>query len=131
MVCIYCGKDSKVTNSRLQKRANSVWRRRHCLKCAAVWTTLERTEARSAFRVLQDDSMHDFVPELLLISLYEALRHKKTAASDAAALCATVLQQVQKKHQAVITTAEIKKAAYTVLVRFDKTAAAVYKARTS
>ena len=131
MVCIYCGGDSKVTNSRLQKRANSVWRRRQCVECGAIWTTLERSESRSAYRVAKDESIHTFEPELLLISLYEALRHRKSAATDAAALCDTVLQQLAAQQSALITTTDIKKAAHLVLSRFDPTAAAVYLARTS
>ena len=131
MVCIYCFHDSKVINSRLQKRANSVWRRRQCLACHAIWTTVERTEARLAYRVTKGSEMHDFIPEQLLISLYVALRHRKTAVSDAGALYVTVFQLIQKNQQSVVSTFEIKKAAYTVLKRFDKTAAAVYKATMS
>lgn len=129
MVCIYCSGDSKVTNSRLQKRSNSVWRRRKCLLCGAVWTSVEATEARSAYRVSKGNSVHDFTPELLLISLYEALRHRKTAVTDAAALCDTVIQQLQKKRRATIYSADIKKTSHAVLLHFDKTAAAVYLAR--
>ncbi len=131
MVCIYCGGDTKVTNSRLQKRLNSVWRRRTCLECGATWTSIEAPESRSAFRVLQGESMHEFVPEILMISLYEALRHRKTAVTDAAALTQTVISLLYKKRLAALPADEIKKTAQAVLQRFDPTAAAVYKARTS
>ena len=131
MVCIYCGSKTEVTNSRLQKRSNSVWRRRHCPACGAIWTSLEVPEARSAFRVMQGESMHEFEPETLMISLYEALRHRKTAATDAAALSQTVINMLYKKREAIIQTAEIKNTALLVLGRFDKTAAAVYKATAS
>jgi transcriptional repressor NrdR len=131
MVCIYCGGDTQVTNSRLQKRANTVWRRRKCLECGAIWTSLEAPEARSAFRVIKNESMHEFSPETLMISLYEALRHRKTAVTDAAALTHTVLSELYKKRVAALSTADIKKTAHAVLSRFDKTAAAVYQERTS
>ncbi len=131
MVCIYCGNKTKVTNSRLQKRANTVWRRRQCLKCSAIWTSVEAPETRSAFRVVKDESMHEFVPEILFISLYEALRHRKTAVTDAAALSQTVMQDLYSLRQAALSTGDIKKAAHAVLVKFDKTAAAVYQAATS
>ena len=75
--------------------------------------------------------MHILSPETLLISLYEALRHRKTADVDAAALTETVLNELYKTNQAIIPDADIKKTALQVLGRFDKTAAAVYKARTS
>ncbi len=131
MVCIYCGRKSHVTNSRLQKRTNSVWRRRECLDCGALWTTVEAPESRSAYRVSKDDSIHELQAETLLISLYEALKHRKTAVTDAAALRDTILQKLLAKNEAIIPANEIKKTALQVLGRFDKTAAAVYKARTS
>lgn len=75
--------------------------------------------------------MHEFSPETLIISLYEALRHRKTAVTDAGALANTITQLLFKKRQALIPTSEIKRTAFAVLSRFDKTAAAVYKATTS
>lgn len=131
MVCIYCGGKSHVTNSRFQKRANSVWRRRECLVCGAIWTSVEASESRSAYRVSKDNSILELQTETLLISLYEALRHRKSAVTDAAALRDTILQQLLARNQAIIPTSEIKITALQVLGRFDKTAAAVYKARTS
>jgi len=75
--------------------------------------------------------MHEFSEETLMISLYEALRHRKTAVTDAAGLTQTVLQDLFKKRLAIIPSTEIKKTAHAVLQRFDKTAAAVYKATVS
>lgn len=42
MKCIYCGKETGVVNSRLQKKNNQIWRRRKCLVCVAIFTTTER-----------------------------------------------------------------------------------------
>ena len=129
MVCPYCKKDSQVVNSRIQKRANSVWRRRKCPKCSAVWTTHERIEATTTYRVSKDGHLLMFRPEELLVSLYEALRHKKAAASSAKYVCDTVVQQLQAKHVAFLPTELIAKTTYNILRRYDKPAAAVYKAR--
>ena len=129
MVCPYCKSDSKVINSRFQKRANSVWRRRKCPVCSAIWTTHELLEASSTYRVSKDDHLLVFRPELLYISLYEALRHKKTAPTDAEYVKNTVIQKLMAKHIAVIPRDLITKTAHDVLRHFNKPAAAVYKAQ--
>jgi transcriptional repressor NrdR len=129
MVCPYCSHDSQVTNSRHQKRANSVWRRRKCLGCSAIWTTSEAPQAPTIYRVSKDQHMVVFRPETLLISLYESLRHKKTADIDAKYVFDTVMNKLQAKHLAVIPTQLIAKTAHDVLRRYNKPASAVYKAQ--
>lgn len=128
MVCPYCKKDSQVANSRHQKRHNNVWRRRKCLKCGAVWTSVERPEYATIWRVRRGGHLLDFRPETLLISLYEALKHKKSADVDAKDICDTVLQKLASKHTAVLSTDLIKKTCYDILRRYDKVAAALYQA---
>lgn len=127
MVCLYCTNDSQVTNSRLQKRANSVWRRRKCLNCGAIWTSLERLEASTVWRVQQNGHLLTFSYETLYISLYEALKHKKTAVQDAKHLCDTVMQKLAGKHLAVLPTELITKTTYDILRRYNKLAAELYK----
>jgi transcriptional regulator NrdR family protein len=70
----------------------------------------------------------DFRPELLLISLYEALRHRKTPATDAQYVHGTVLEKLQKTNQPVYTTQLISESCYKVLKNYDKLAADLYKA---
>lgn len=127
MVCPYCSHDSIVSNSRLQKRANSVWRRRKCLTCGAIWTTLERLEASTVWRVQQNGHLLSFSYETLYISLYEALKHKKTAVHDAKHLTETVVQQLAKKHVAILPTELITQTTYDILRRYNKLAAELYK----
>lgn len=129
MVCPYCLADSVVTNSRLQKRTNGVWRRRKCPACGVVWTSLERSEPGSVWRFGSDGKLHVFRPQKLLISLYEACRHRRTADVDAAYIADTVLQKLIAKKQAVIERELVTKISYDVLRHYDKTAAAVYKAQ--
>ena len=73
--------------------------------------------------------MQVFRPETLLISLYEALRHKKTADIDAKYVCDTVMQKLMAKRLVIIPTTLIAQTAYDVLRRYNKPAAAVYKAQ--
>ncbi len=127
MVCPYCKKSSQVTNSRHQKRPNSVWRRRKCLGCGAIWTSVERPEYATIWRVSCGGHLLDFMPETLLISLYKALEHRKSADVDAKHIYETVLQKLASKHSAVLSTDLIKKTSYDILRRYDKVAAALYQ----
>jgi transcriptional repressor NrdR len=126
MVCPYCKKDSQVTNSRLQKRPNSVWRRRKCVNCGAVWTSHERIELATVWRVRKDNHLTDFRPETLLISLYEALKHRKTADIDSKYVCDTVIAKLARQNSAELSTELIKKTAHDILRRYDKVAASLY-----
>ena len=128
MVCPYCKKDSSVVNSRAQKRTNSVWRRRKCDSCNAIWTSVERSELHTIWRVSKGGHLLVFRPETLLISLYEALKHRKTADIDAKYVCDTVIQKLSAKHIAVLPQALITKTSHDILRRYDKVAAAVYNA---
>lgn len=126
MVCPYCKKDSQVVNSRHQKRANSVWRRRKCTNCGAIWTSLERLEYATVWRVRKGKHLTDFRPETLLISLYEALKHRKTADSDAKYVCDTVLAKLATKKLAELPVELITATSYDILRRYDKVAAGLY-----
>lgn len=126
MLCPYCASESKVVNSRHQKRLNSVWRRRRCLNCHAIWTTDEQIRGSSAFMV-QDDELVDFAPEKLLISLYEALKHRKTAEIDAQYIKNTVIKNIQLNGEPVITVEQIVAECVAVLRNFDKLASDLYK----
>lgn len=128
MNCPYCNADSKVTNSRLQKRTNSVWRRRQCLSCRAIWTTSERLQGSGTFKVDVGGTLVDFHTELLLISLYESLKHRKTPAIDAQYVFSTVLEQLQKTNKPVFPSSLIAQSSYKVLKNYDKLAAELYKA---
>ena len=128
MVCPYCKKDSSVVNSRHQKRSNSVWRRRKCTGCGAIWTSLERPDYATVWRVSKAKGLFVFRPETLLISLYMALKHRKTPDIDAQYVSNTVIDKLQKSGQAQLPAALIAKTTYDILRRYDKTAAAVYKA---
>lgn len=127
MNCPYCNSDSKVTNSRLQKRANSVWRRRQCNKCGAIWTTIESMKGSVTYKVMSNESLVDFHPELLLISLYEALKHRKSPESDAQYIYGTVLGNLQNTNEPIFTTTMISSESFKVLKNYDKLAADLYK----
>lgn len=130
MVCLYCGSKLAVSNSRPQKRTNSVWRRRACPKCRAVFTSVEQIDPAASL-VFQGDQKHTepFSRDKLYISVYEACRHRKTAPEDAKHLTDTIVRQLLgAKHSAVVRRHHVVTVATGVLERFDRLAGIQYHA---
>jgi transcriptional regulator NrdR family protein len=129
MVCIYCASDTQIINSRHQKRRNHVWRRRKCVACKAIFTTTEQIELQQSLSIRSNGRLSPFLRERLLISIYDSLKHRPTASSDAAALTETILNQLQplimeaalNRNDLVVITSE-------TLQRFDTAAATYYSA---
>lgn len=129
MVCIYCSGETKVTNSRLQKRANQIWRRRQCLECGALFSTEEQAITDTSILFIKIRHSEPFQREKLLLSVYEALRHRKTAISDATALCETIWSQLYIRiTDAKLARDDVVRVTHEVLKRFDKAAATAYLA---
>lgn len=130
MVCLQCGGDTQIINSRLQKRANHVWRRRRCILCDAVFSTEEAPKLAQAWMV-QDATgrLHPFSRDKLFISLFQSLQHRPTAISDAEGLAETVIKQLQLS--ALPSSFESRTIAHVCQValnRFDKAASTHYQA---
>ena len=130
MVCIYCGGKTKVTNSRPQKRMSQTWRRRECLSCAAVFTTLEAVDYAGSLRVrTQNGSLQPFERDKLFMSLYKALGHRTSPTSDASALTATIIARTREIAQnGLLERTDIIQVASQTLQRFDAAAAVQYSA---
>ena len=129
MVCIYCGSNTHVTNSRHQKRANQVWRRRKCLTCGAIFSTTEGADTSQALSVQKKDGLEPFSRDMLLLSVYDSLRHRKSALEDATALTGTIISTLTPlADNAVLDRDVITTVTTTVLQRFDKPAATSYRA---
>lgn len=131
MVCIYCGGDTRIFNSRLQKRENQVWRRRRCLQCKASFTTHEGADLAAAIRVRLPGG-HGLVPFLrpkLFLSIYESCKHRATSLEDAAALTDHIIAKLLRQlEDGTLTTAHIAHRVHAVLEHFDSIAASVYAA---
>jgi transcriptional repressor NrdR len=123
MVCIYCGGQTKVTNSRLQKRNNQVWRRRECLSCQAVFTTHETVELESALSVNVNGRLEPFLTDRLLKELMLALRERKDVYTASREVLGTLVRQLLALPQKpVFAPRDISETAAEVLKRFDKRA---------
>ncbi len=129
MVCLYCSGETRVANSRHQKRLNQVWRRRQCLSCKAVFSTLEMADTTQALRIANHKRLEPFSRDTLLLSLYDSLRHRKTAISDATALVGTIMGLMYPLvEQATIQRDVLVELAGATLERFDPVAATHYRA---
>lgn len=129
MVCVYCESETRVVNSRHQKRANNVWRRRQCMSCQAVFTTLEGPDTGQVFRVSRHTTLEPFSRDKLLLSIHDSLKHRKTAVSDASALTNTILSRLHAQLvDAVIAPEQIAQTSLDVLNNFDSVAATHYQA---
>lgn len=129
MVCLYCSNNLNVANSRPQKRRNQTWRRRHCTACGAVFTSIEAIDLAHALVVDSGGQLQAFDRDRLFISLYESLRHRPTAASDARGLADTVTAHIiSDAVSGSIAVQTITSAALNTLRRFDQAAASHYAA---
>ena len=129
MVCVYCSHETRVGNSRHQKRLNRVWRRRTCIKCGTTFTTSEAVDLSGSITVKHDKRLEPFQRDKLLLSVYESLKHRKTALSDATSLTDTIISGLYPlMHSAMIENDQISQVVFAVLERFDKPAAVYYAA---
>ena len=123
MVCVYCGHDTKVVNSRLQKRSNQVWRRRKCTACKAIFTTSEAVDLPSSLLVQSGTSTAPFLPDMLFTELLLAVQDRKDRYVTARELTNTVIQRLLKQPGSpLFTPGQISRVSSEVLGRFDKRA---------
>jgi transcriptional repressor NrdR len=129
MVCIYCGGETKVTNSRSRQKGLQTWRRRQCQSCQAVFTTIEGAQEEHSLVVKRANAYEPFLRDKLLVSVYESLKHRKTALTDASALTDTIITTLMPKFASgQIDNQTITAVAKGVLSRFDDAAAVHYQA---
>ncbi len=129
MVCIYCHGGTQVVNSRPQKRTNSTWRRRRCNQCGGVFTSIEVIDLGVGLAFKKSGGIEPFSRDKLLLSVYDSLRHRKTALSDAGSLTNTILGYVYKQlADATIDRDNLVRITCSVLNRFDQAAATHYHA---
>ena len=130
MVCINCGADTRVINSRPQKRNNQIWRRRECQRCHTVFTTEERVHLPLSWRVKTPaGALEPFQRDKLFVSVYESLKHRNSALDDADGLTDTIIRKlIDRKHSHAIERQRITEVVQVTLARFDKAAAMYYQA---
>jgi len=129
MVCILCGEETRVTNSRPGKRGASVWRRRECPGCLTVFSSREKPDLSLSIRFKKENEpLRPFSEDKLFISVIECLTHRKEPLRDARELTITIVGKLLPIHSSIVTSTEVASAAHQVLKKFDKAAATYYAA---
>lgn len=130
MVCIYCNGDTQVVNSRLQRRVNQVWRRRKCVNCRSVFSSLEGADlTRSVAYRTSQNKIEPFQRDILFISVYEALKHRKKAVPEASSLTDTIIGKLRLRIKgSAISRTDVITVTTGVLKNFDKAAKVQYLA---
>ncbi len=132
MNCIYCAAKTSVVNSRQQKRDNNIWRRRHCLQCNAVFTSIEAADLSYSVSYKPSPTETDTEPfsrDKIFISIFEACKHRPAALEDATALTSTILRRLNPYFAtAAIERKVIVSITLKTLEKFDKAAASHYAA---
>lgn len=128
MVCLNCGHETQVTNSRPQKRSNSIWRRRFCPLCKAVFTSHEQFDLSAAWQVTTKNGVIEpFNRDKLFVSILEVCNHEAQPFATAAALTATAINQLLRLAGAEpVETATIAHITATVLKRYKPLLAVRY-----
>jgi transcriptional repressor NrdR len=129
MVCVYCGSDTRVTNSRLQRRSNQVWRRRQCKVCKAVFTTLEAVDLPTTLIVDSRGRSEPFLPDKLYTEVLLALQDRKDCYQAAREVTNTVIKQLLKlPDKPLFRPEQITEVTGVVLRRLDRRAYLRYAA---
>ncbi len=129
MVCVHCRSDTQVINSRLQKKANQVWRRRKCGTCGAIFSSREVAQYELVWLVRSNKALQPFNRDKLLLSIYASCQHRPSALSDASALTETVINKLLFNATAgVLEAPAIAQTVQVALNRFDKAASVHYQA---
>ncbi|HSW79167.1 MAG TPA: ATP cone domain-containing protein [Candidatus Saccharimonadales bacterium] len=130
MVCIYCGKQLDVLNSRPQRRNNQVWRRRKCPGCGALFTSHEIIDLSNSIAVLEPgNTFTPFNRDKLLLSIYKSCGHRENALHDASALVDSIIARIIKlADSGSIQKSQIIDSCVQVLRNFDKAAVVQYQA---
>lgn len=82
-----------------------------------------------ALRVRKDNRHEPFSRDKLLLSVYDSLRHRKTATTDSTAITGTILSQLYPFiDKATLERDSIAEITAAVLERFDQPAAVSYRA---
>lgn len=99
------------------------------LACGTTFTSIEAVDLSGSVTVRDIKRLQPFQRDKLLLSIYDSLKHRKTALSDATGLTDTVISALYPlMHDAMVQKADIIEITIKTLKRFDKVAATYYQA---
>jgi transcriptional repressor NrdR len=131
MFCINCfHKNTKVANSRPNKKQPAIWRRRQCDQCGTVFTTYERPSlADNKPVILSSNKTDTFNLGKLILSIAKAFTHAPHEAEYNALWLAQTVEDTLSTEREVVTPGDIEAITHATLKRFDELAALQYAAQ--
>ena len=132
MKCPFCAsEDTQVVDTRANLEANTVRRRRKCLKCEKRFTTYERVDLKMPRLVKKDGSRTDFDRDKLLGSMMLALRKRPVATDEVDSAVDRVIERLRSLGEREISTNRVGDFVMRELAKLDKIAyirfASVYR----
>lgn len=131
MICINSHNEStKVINSRSNKKAPIVWRRRQGVTSGHIFTTYERPSLAENKPVILTGGENDtFNLGRLILSIAAAFAHNTRAARYDSLWLAQTVEDTLSMDEATLTPSAISQTTYEILKRFDELAAVQYAAK--
>ena len=132
MKCPFCGHaNDKVVDSRESKEADSIRRRRECLKCEKRFTTYDRIDEIPYMVVKKDGTRERFDRPKLIAGLLKACEKRPVSVAAVETVADRVESTLQERPEKEIATSEIGTLVMEELKRLDKVAyvrfASVYR----
>ena len=132
MKCPFCAsEDTQVVDTRANLEANTVRRRRKCMKCEKRFTTYERVDLKMPRLVKKDGSRSDFDRDKLLGSMMLALRKRPVATDEVEGAVDHVIERLRSLGEREVSTNRIGDFVMRELAKLDKIAyirfASVYR----
>ena len=132
MKCPFCAsEDTQVVDTRANLEANTVRRRRKCLKCEKRFTTYERVDLKMPRLVKKDGSRTDFDRDKLLGSMMLALRKRPVATDEVDSAVDHVIERLRSLGEREVSTNRVGDFVMRELAKLDKIAyirfASVYR----
>ena len=132
MKCPFCAsEDTQVVDTRANLEANTVRRRRKCLKCEKRFTTYERVDLKMPRLVKKDGSRSDFDRDKLLGSMMLALRKRPVATDEVESAVDHVIERLRSLGEREVSTNRVGDFVMRELAKLDKIAyirfASVYR----
>ncbi|MCL2234504.1 MAG: transcriptional regulator NrdR [Firmicutes bacterium] len=132
MKCIYCNfEDSKVLDSRLTDKGNSVKRRRECLSCGKRFTTYEMVEVLPILVIKNDGTRQPFDRVKVQNGIVRACEKRAVSLADINNLVHEIEDSIQNSLASEVKTVDIGEMVMKGLKDLDEVAyirfASVYK----
>src|ERR1700682_3700296 len=123
MKCPFCGfENDKVVDSRESKEADSIRRRRECLKCERRYTTYERIDEIPYMVIKKDGRRERFDRQKIFQGLLKSCEKRPVPTGKLEALVDEVERFVHEAPERERTTSEVGELLMTRLKKLDKVA---------